>query len=223
MCSSPYCTHSTWIDDRAYTTQAGRDAVRYAVPITSATITFTTPTYTNGAWQNWVSTGNTSTITFSVDAVWGAWVRSDLGTRRVQREEAQRWVQESNNGVADIHAAVVAAAEERRAQRVEASQRAEELLRACLNAEQRDQLTALDRFSVTVPSGRTYWIHRGYAGNVRSEGSRYCIHGPMDLPYADQMLMQKLLLETDEAEFLRVANATPDYEPALVDNTVMAA
>lgn len=217
MCTSPYCSHS-WVDDRAYTTQAGR-SLNYAVPVTSATITFTTPTYPDGAWQNWATATNTSTITFSVDAVWGAWVRSDLGSRRVQRAEAERWLR--TNEVAE--AAVAAAAEERRAQRAEANQRAEELLSACLNAEQRDQLEVLDRFSVTASSGRTYWIHRGYAGNVRSQGFRYCIHGPMDLPYADQMLMQMLLLQTDEAEFLRVANATPDYEPALVDNVVLAA
>jgi hypothetical protein len=37
---------------------------------------------------------------------------------------------------------------------------------------------------------------------------RYCIH-PRDVPAPDAMLAQKLWLENNEAEFLRVANFTP--------------
>jgi hypothetical protein len=53
-----------------------------------------------------------------------------------------------------------------------------------------------------------------YAGNVKLLGNdglpvkRYCIHADSRLPYEDQMLAQKMLLEANEAEFLRVANMT---------------
>lgn len=197
--------------------------------ISNGTITFTSPgVYSNdttNAWTSWVTTSYSNTITMTLDQAalraWTGWITTEHGPRRVQRGEEAGWTQVEE--VAELQAAVAAAAESRRVRRQsreeelrEASRRAKELLISCLNAEQRAELEDREQFHVTAPSGRVYVIQWGYAGNVRSQGWRYCIHGPSDLPYADQMLMQKLLLETDEEKFLRVANASPDYEPVVV-------
>lgn len=95
-----------------------------------------------------------------------------------------------------------------------AQHRAENLLRSVLNAEQRAELEQHGHFHVrTQGTNRVYRIERGFQGNVKLmvEGRairRYCIHADSRLPYADQMAAQKLMLETNEHEFLRIANMT---------------
>ncbi len=182
----------------------------YLSPPSSTAITITSSTVTNDTtWGQWVLTSPTSPQYYAVQTsagtsqfVWDNWIQtSGYPPRRVQREEAEYLRSQRH------------LATERRERHETARNRAEELLLACLDEEQVAQLTTLDRFSVTAASGRVYWIQRGYAGNVRSEGRRYCIHGPDNLPHADQMLMQKLLLETNEEGFLDVANESIDYEP----------
>ena len=95
-----------------------------------------------------------------------------------------------------------------------AARRARRLLMECLSPEQREDLERANRFRVHLPSGRVYEVAKGYAGNVYlldvagRRRTRFCIHGPSSLPDEDHMLAQKLLLETDEEEFCRVANAS---------------
>jgi hypothetical protein len=95
-----------------------------------------------------------------------------------------------------------------------ADKTAEELLMSCLSKEQQAELRLHDYFHVVgARSGRRYCIKRGRAGNVSWRPSlgpaiRYCIHDSAGLPAADTMLGQKLMLETDEDEFLRIANAS---------------
>jgi hypothetical protein len=93
-----------------------------------------------------------------------------------------------------------------------AKARAEKLLTEHLTPAQREQLLAHGYFDVLV-SGKTYRINRGFAGNVhlldgRKAVSRFCIHPSERVPDADAMLSQKLLLEANEAEFIRIANRT---------------
>jgi hypothetical protein len=100
----------------------------------------------------------------------------------------------------------------------QAEKRAQQLLMSMLTPEQRIELEEKKYFHLTVfdqdGSQRTYRIERGYSGNVKLLGAdgqpdkRYCIHADYRLPYEDQMLAQKLLLECNEAEFLRIANMT---------------
>jgi hypothetical protein len=95
-----------------------------------------------------------------------------------------------------------------------AERKARTLLLAMLTDEQRADLERASGFKVHV-GDRVYEVAKGYAGNVYlldEDGQRverYCIHGPSYLPDEDQMLAQKLMLETDEERFLRVANMTP--------------
>ncbi len=65
-----------------------------------------------------------------------------------------------------------------------------------------------------------YRIDYGYQGNVKLVGPdgqpirSYCIHSRVNdedgrrLPNEDHMIAQKLLLEANESEFLRIANET---------------
>lgn len=181
-------------------------------PVWVTNFTISNSSATNDTtWSNWVLTAPvTSTTTIRMSSVvWQSWVRDT-------RDDWIDYVQPPPPRPPQEAAERREQREARRLLAERASARAEELLLSCLDEEQRDQLAALDRFSVTAASGRVYWIERGYAGNVRSGGYRYCIHGPVDLPHADQMLMQKLLLETDEQGFLRTANESRDHDPMVL-------
>jgi len=99
-----------------------------------------------------------------------------------------------------------------------ANERARRILMSMLNDEQRRDLAANNNFQLTVHSRdgsiKVYRIDYGYQGNVKLLGPdgdvdrSYCIHADRRLPYEDQMLAQKLLLENNEEEFLRIANET---------------
>lgn len=105
------------------------------------------------------------------------------------------------------------AAQARDRERREAIQkRARELLCRSLTPAQRQSLDEHGFFDLNV-GGRHYRIRQGTHGNVRliqdeREVTSYCIQ-PDGVPAEDAMLAQKLLLETDEPSFLRIANARP--------------
>lgn len=119
-----------------------------------------------------------------------------------------------------LSAEAIAAAD--RAARVlvdEADKRAAALLLANLTAEQAEDYRRTQSFVVVQPlqfgrPARRYRITFRLAGNVYlldDEGldvERYCIHAQEPIPVADNMLAQKLMLEADEEQFLRVANRT---------------
>lgn len=95
-----------------------------------------------------------------------------------------------------------------------ARQSAEELLLSCLTPEQAALYTTDRRFIVDSELGNVYEINcNGISGNVHlldNQGRRVascCIH-PTGLPAPDVWLAQKLMLETDERSFSRIANIT---------------
>jgi hypothetical protein len=100
-----------------------------------------------------------------------------------------------------------------------AAERSRELLLACLTPVQRREFERTHTFSVRGESGRRYRIGFGTVANVEVLGSRgevlyrLCAK-PEDLPTPAVMLAQKLMLETREAEFLRVAARHPVLGPA---------
>jgi len=93
--------------------------------------------------------------------------------------------------------------------RRQARLRAEALLWAWLSPAQRKQYRAQRWFEVTTVSGRRYRILRGGVVRVRPRGSGYCIEATSPVPFADEMLANKLLLETDERRFLATAHRFP--------------
>jgi hypothetical protein len=100
-----------------------------------------------------------------------------------------------------------------RSRRLAAEARACDLLREHLNETQREQFERVGSFVVVAQSGRRYRIRSANTSNVRDEtdGASYCMQFRSDpqclrIPLEDLMLAQKLLLECDEPEFLRIAN-----------------
>jgi hypothetical protein len=75
---------------------------------------------------------------------------------------------------------------------------------------QRESLRTNGWFVVYTKSGRAFQIRRGRARNIIEVNTKrtYCCHPVDNVPDADSMLSQKLLLETDEHEFLRLANVS---------------
>jgi len=182
----------------------------------------------------WLDTGTsactTNTITFSTgntdaaNAVWG------LDCWQNSKHSKVRWtpsVYKQIPKTAEELAAEAAQREIRRQKQIRdgarrkrfkeaANGRARGLLMQMLNETQREELEKDNHFHLTVHSRdgsmKVYRIDYGYAGNVKLIGAdgkptkRYCIHADSRLPYEDQMLAQKLLLEADEKKFLRIAN-----------------
>ena len=99
-----------------------------------------------------------------------------------------------------------------------AAERSRELLLACLTPAQRLEFDRTHAFSVRGKSGSRYRIGFGTVANVEVLGSRgevlyrLCAK-PADLPTPAVMLSQKLMLETREADFLRVAARHPVLPP----------
>ena len=90
-----------------------------------------------------------------------------------------------------------------------ARRRAEALLWAWLSPAQRRQYRARRWFEVTTASGRRYRVLRGGVVRVQPRGSGFCIEATSPVPVADEMLANKLLLETDERRFLATAHRFP--------------
>lgn len=96
----------------------------------------------------------------------------------------------------------------------DSSARARELLLASLSPKQRADFEQHNHFFVTGPSKIRYRIRYDGIGNVdeidwqgRGVQSWCGVPDPLEyLPIYDQMLAQKLSLETDDAAFKRVAN-----------------
>lgn len=173
-------------------------------------------TYNAGIWQAWVNnTYSAATITTgsASSIIWQSWVEYDdtIGQearrahRVVSEEERARWRARELE--------LEAQAAQLRAKRIAADARAEELLKLVLNPQQRDELARNNRFHVRV-GARRYRVDRGQHGNVKLLDDQdrvlesYCIQPKGGLPDADAMAAQVLLLETDEATFLRVANVS---------------
>ena len=98
------------------------------------------------------------------------------------------------------------------AAKLAAKGRAKKLLMDTLSKGQRETIEKFGYFDVAV-GGKTYRIRQGTHGNVRlldgtgKEVQKFCVQ-PDAVPDEDAMLAQKLWLEADEAEFLKVANMT---------------
>ena len=95
-----------------------------------------------------------------------------------------------------------------------ADERAEQLLRAFLSPEQRKHLDEMSAFLVQSESERVYRIKRGRSRNIEELDengkivARLCAHPSELVPDPDTMLAQKIMLESNEDEFLRIANRT---------------
>lgn len=166
--------------------------------------------FTNNTWTTWAGT---TSGTNTLDSVWISW-----GSGTSYRVAQQIWpaAQRTPEQIEADRVAREARDEQYRIQEEErkaAVARAEELLKDNLSEAQRKEYEKDKHFHV-VAGGKTYRIRKGWSGNVEllnGKGevlSRYCIHPTTYVPEEDNMLAQKLMLETAEEEFVRVANRT---------------
>jgi hypothetical protein len=92
------------------------------------------------------------------------------------------------------------------ARRRQAQRRAEALLLGWLSPDQRVQYQTRGWFEVRTARGYRYRVLRGGVIRLDPRGSAYCIEATSPVPVADEMLANKLLLETDERRFLATAH-----------------
>ena len=132
---------------------------------------------------------------------------------RLQREE-HRLIYEPNVSTGPAPNSL------REQERVQANERAVELLESNLSEEQSREMSKTGKFTVTASSGQRYLIDaKGGDYNVTSiDGAGVklidcCLDVGGDVPVADKVLVQKLLLEADEGRFLNIANTKCHYAP----------
>lgn len=90
--------------------------------------------------------------------------------------------------------------------------RAKQLMFELLDSRQKFDYLKHQHFDVILDPSTVYRIKKGSAGNVYlldkdgKKKHKYCIHAKDALPCYDNMVAQKLMLETDEEKFLEIAN-----------------
>lgn len=190
----------------------------------------------DGTWREWnrtwaatastmiyeidrlVTSARTLTTTWSAwnstSVTWGAdgWVVTDsAGTERLNlRDEGQA------QAVLQRQQQIQAEYLRVEGERAKARERAEKLLRESLSDKQRAELTEKGFFTLECHDEkgvRHYRIRRGQHVNIDQvdPGSgrvikRLCAHPRDQVPDADAMLAQKLMLEASEETFLKIAN-----------------
>lgn len=192
--------------------------------------------YTNGGvWPTWCATTNASAIepwgtwvyasssgatTVSVTAttVWPTWVSSAgmpiVPAQYVPPTRTAEEIAADNERLRISNESYKRQTEEAERKRQEAEQRAEELLLQHLDKGQRRSYRQHKKFKVIGGDGASFELTYGWAGNIREFKddkpiARFCIHPREQVPIPDNLLAQKLMLETDPARFRQVANRTP--------------
>jgi len=174
-----------------------------------------TATTSNASWMSWIVTSNALRDDTS-GSTWTTWIHNNMPEGQdlqVLRQEASHW---SNQEELDRTVARVAEFEAERERERARQLRANELLIAALDKQQREDLAHRGAFRLDVLSRdgtkRRYEITRGRTGNVYQldeAGNRilkFCAHPRIACPNEDTMLAQKLILEADEEGFLAIAN-----------------
>lgn len=154
-------------------------------------------TSSSTCWQTWSSgttAGNTFVAQGDQPVVWVAPSTEELSAIEQDR---QRFAHEM---------------EEREQRRKESNARAEALLKSLLTDDQRRSLEQMKQFAIRSQTGKPYRIRLSGSMNVDELDEQgkvlhtYCLVPKENLPLHDNLAIQKLMLETAEADFLRIAN-----------------
>lgn len=102
--------------------------------------------------------------------------------------------------------------QERDRKAVIADSRADLLLASLLTPQQATQYREKQHFELVI-NGKVYRMNKGRTGNVQliengKPVAQYCAHPEMYVPHGDTLVAQMMMLKTDEAAFLKVANRT---------------
>lgn len=190
----------------------------------------TTGATTQFVWSAWVTDNTTTNAYYNNDQIWGTWndyTTSATGT-------ANTWYQwmdpQTGSGASYAPVSVPSATPEQveaarirneeyrveqlrlKEERRVADEKAKELLLSVLDPDQEEEYRRDGFFHVHTKNGlRAYRLAPGSSPRrTKSEdghGYQYCIHPAESFPAGDTCAAQKLLLETDEDAFLRIANA----------------
>jgi len=169
---------------------------------------------TYATWVQWNENQTAASTANTITNLYGDYQTAH--TQALTAEYWYRWVNEQEETAEQraerrrVQAAMDQRSRDYAAARKAAAERAEKLLESCLTSEQRGQLAKHGWFTVVARSGRVYQIKRGRARNVieMRTGRTYCCHPIDNVPDADTMLAQKMMLEVEEDEFLRMANVS---------------
>lgn len=169
-----------------------------AVWVQWTTASNTTASYTDTTWPLWCA--NATAGTCSATYVWCDWNAANYAVAPPPETDEQRTARELRQA-------------EERAQREMAKTRARELLQSVLTRRQRTELEKDGHFHVHTRDGvRVYRLKPGSNPvRIQDEAGRrhsYCIHPDPGYPADDVTAALKLMLDADEEQFLRTANAT---------------
>ncbi len=171
----------------------------------------------NTIWSDWNTAYTVTTSAITTNKIWVHWISADNTTsapilRTMDPAEAARREAEYQQRL-DRE---IRARREAKVLADEADKKALALLLAHLTDEQAKQYQTKQYFELITRDGkRRYRLQHKWAGNVRLvndkgvEISQFCIHPGVEIPIADSLLAQKLMLEHDEEQFLKIANHTP--------------
>lgn len=162
----------------------------------------TASTSSADTWQTWNDSTNADT--------WNnGWTSNTNSTPSVR--VAASWT--PGTETAEQRVAREAAECKRQEKRKQATKTAEKLLKECLSPEQREEYSNGKRFHVISQDGNRYEIDCEKAQHnvdrLDSTGKRIenlCAYQTGSTPLPDNALAQKLMLETDESQFRRIAN-----------------
>ncbi len=194
----------------------------------------TTSFNTDVEWPNtWTNGGVTTSTCFTSNSTWVTWIEEstpirncgpsdDLIAARRRMAELDPVARERRQAQREAHSEALRQANERAATAAlaqrQADARAEALLRQNLTLQQQLDFERTKSFVVNGFNNVRYRIRKGRVANVDVVGKdgrvqdRLCFHPGLPCPDFDVMLAQKLLLESDEAHALRVANRHGSYD-----------
>jgi hypothetical protein len=191
---------SAWTNTTAGTTGSNTAPIWRVWNETTYTTNNTTPT--NTVWLEWNNQGTAAVPIRQATYRYGQYVPPPPPTEEELRRIEEHRAREEERRRRE-------AREYRRAERIAAR-----LLETHLNRMQRRQFRRLRSFHCIAPNGTRYRVRHGWSGNVEEIGpngkvlNRFCIHPRENVPISDNLLAQKLMLETDDTEFRRIANVT---------------
>lgn len=166
---------------------------------------------TANTWTAWTSG---TSATSSNSSTWRVWIDGEAQSVKISTYPQPTAEQlEQRRIEAERRQAEWRAQEEaRKAEDAKAEATAQELLEHFLTPEQRETMERVSEIAVKSQSEKTYLVKKhgrvqelNEAGQVIAE---YCIIPSTHLPPQDAMLIKKLMLETDESAFLKIANRT---------------
>ena len=174
-------------------------------------------------WKVWIAASSVTSCTASVTGndIWPTWcTASDSSTSTATTWHSWNSTA-SHSPIIQTYRETPEQIETRRKQRVEyerqreALERAESSLLSLLSPEQRESYAKDKKFHVITAEGKRYEIdcrkrmHNVFELNERGQRVlELCIYQTGNTPLPDNIAAQKLLLESDEKEFRRIANHT---------------